>query len=103
MSSDIKPYHERFRQAIREIMNQNGKSTIKEVAPITGISYMVLYKIMSSSYKPNIEHLQKLQRLGISPGWIISGKGDMNEKEEASMQKLIKEVREIRDVLGLIK
>lgn len=63
---------------------------------------MVLYKIMSTSYKPNVEHLLKLQKIGFSPNWILSGKGSMYEKEEATLSKLIKEVREIKQALRLM-
>lgn len=95
-----KTYHENFIKAIRLLMAEWGLESLKDVAGELGISYMILYKIMTKKSSPTIDQcIIVCLRGGFSANWMFLNKGQRQMNEITTMDKVIRRLANIENKL----
>lgn len=104
MTKQPKTYHEKFIEAVRFMKAEHNLSSDKDAAVFLDIKYMSLYKILDGSNKPTVEQgISLCNKCGYSANWLFLNKGERLYDETIQMEKVIKELKEIKALLPLTK
>ncbi len=97
---DQKTYHENFIEGVNRLAADQVGISLKAKADMLGMPPMSLYKIMDGSHKPTVEQCIQLCRIGnYSAGWLLLNEGEMTKKDQGTLDKLDKQLKEIKALL----
>lgn len=95
-STDI--YRENFIKAVKYFMAEKEIDTVPAAADMMKVHQQTLYKIMDRSRMPTIEHGILLCTLGgFSANWMFLNIGEIYMADEAGMEQILKELKQLKN------
>lgn len=96
MPKQLDLYRQRYIQAIKIVMAEQGIENFKDIAPKVKSSTQTLSAILQKRQYPTVQHaLDLCSKFGFSANWLFLGEGKERLAEQATLEKILSGIQKL--------